>query len=239
MGLYVGRPAVWRDWTKDWSRAKKPIKVNHAVDCANRKEEFEGWSRPRRDAYVAKILPVLARHKIMGVAVGIHMDAFRREMASHPELQEMFGEPYAACFQWAVQTLLEMLDESGGRDQRVAFFHECNNYQKEAEAAFAYVKTLKVVDPRPISLTFGDKSEYVLLQAADILAYETNHLMRNPDKPDRLSWKAMNPGADLDPEKSRIRVRQYGENQMGDLISRLTAYRQKLLASGWDGKVTP
>ena len=98
VGLYVGKPRTWQAWTKDWNAKKNPIKVYHAVDAHNRDGEFKGWDRPKRNAFVAKLLPVLARHPIMGVAVGINMDAFRAAIKPHAELREMFGTPYAACF---------------------------------------------------------------------------------------------------------------------------------------------
>jgi hypothetical protein len=236
VGLYVGKPKVWVEWTKDWNRNKKPIKVYHAVDCHNRDREFKGWERPKRDAFVAKMLPVLGRHPIVGIVVGIHMVAFRAAMESHPELREMFGTPYTACFQWAVQTLISMLEEKGD-NQRIAFFHESNDYEEEANAAFSYLKAQKVLNNRIMTLTFGGKDDFVPLQAADVLSYEGNHLLRDPSKPRRLPWEIMNPGADVDPEKFRIRVLHYGENNMQELISRLSGFRQFLLASGWDGEV--
>jgi hypothetical protein len=236
VGMYFGKPKTWREWTKDWNQAKKPIKVYHAVDCHNRTNEFEGWERPARDAYVAKVLPALARHQIMGITVGVHMHSFNAAMDGRPDLKAMFGNPYSACFQWAVQTLLGMLAEHG-HPQRVAFFHENNNYQDEARSAFAYVEALRILGDNPISLTFGTKGDFVPLQSADILAYEANHLLRDPSKPERIPWKIMNPGADTDPEQRRIRVLHYGENNMDRLISLLSDYRAKLLAAGWDGKV--
>jgi len=243
VGLYVGKPRTWQAWTKDWNAHKrnvpagrKPIKVYHSVDAHNRAEEFEGWTQPERNAYVANLLPVIGRHPIMGILIGIHMDTFRAAMAPNPELRAMFGTPYTACFQWTVQTLLAMMDEHGDR-QRVAFFHECNDYKKEAEAAFAYVEKEKLLTPRDISLTFGGKGSYVPLQAADVVAYEGNHLLRDPSKPERKPWKAINPGADADPEKRRIRVLHYGKNNMDKLMSSLSALRSRLLAGGWDGKV--
>ncbi|MGA7383655.1 MAG: hypothetical protein WBW81_02835 [Methylocella sp.] len=135
VGLYVGKSKAWVGWTKDWNRNKNPIKVYHAVDCHTRTGEFEGWGRAERDAFVAKLLPVLEHHPIMGIVVGIHMGAFRTAMESRPELREMFGTPYTACFQWSVQTLISMMEEKGD-NQRIAFFHECNDYEKEAEGHF-------------------------------------------------------------------------------------------------------
>ena len=47
----------------------------------------------------------------------------------------------------------------------------------------------------------------------------------------RRSWTA------LDPDNTRIIARRYGKENMPVLISDLTTFREKLLASGWDAKV--
>ena len=241
VGLYAGMPVNWRNWTKDWNHHKrkvppgrKPIRVYHSVAAHNRTEEFDGWERPERNEYCAQLLPVIARHNVLGVTVGIHMHLFNVAMESHPELRKMFGTPYVACFQWTVHTFLEMMDESG-IDHRVAFFHESNDYRKEAEAAFAYVENQTWLRKRPITLTFGGKDDFVPLQAADVLAYEANHKLRDPSKPTRPSWEAINPGADIDGNESQIRVLHYGKKNMSELVRLLNGFRERLLAQGWNG----
>jgi hypothetical protein len=59
VGGYISRPKHWRAWTKDWNRAKRPIKIFHSSDCANLRGEFESWDKKRRDAYVAQLLPIM------------------------------------------------------------------------------------------------------------------------------------------------------------------------------------
>jgi Protein of unknown function (DUF3800) len=191
VGAYIARPEEWKNWTRDWNRqkrrvppARKPIKVFHAVDCANREGEFEGWTRPERDAFVIDLLPVLPRYSLVGCAIGIHMQSFNDAMKSHPELKEMFGTPYTACFQWVVQTVVNMLDAYGS-DQRIGFFHECNDYTQEAVMAFEWVRKHRLRGRKAISLSFGGKEDYVPLQAADVLAYESNHLLRDPSATSR------------------------------------------------------
>lgn len=237
VGAYIAKPKEWANWTKDWNRQKRkvpsgraPIKVFHAVDCANRVEEFAGWDRPERDAFVIDLLPLLPRYSLVGCAIGIHMQAFDEAMASHPELREMFGTPYTACFQWVVQTILNTLDAYGS-NQRIAFFHECNDYTDEARKAFEWVERHRPSGSKGITLAFGSKGDFVPLQAADILAYESNHLLRDPSKRRRPSWVA------LDPDESRIKLLHYGKGNIGNLISSLSGLRQRLLAAGWDGKV--
>jgi hypothetical protein len=73
VGAYIAKPTAWRAWTKEWNRLKKPIRVVHAVDCANQDGEFKTWDRPTRGAFSKKMIPVIPKHIPMGVAVGIHM----------------------------------------------------------------------------------------------------------------------------------------------------------------------
>jgi len=90
---------------------------------------------------------------------------------------------------------------------------------------------------KPITLTFGSKADFVPLQAADVLAYEPNHKLRDPSKPTRIPWEIINPGADADKSESRIRLMHYGKDNMSELVRLLSEYRVKLLAQGWDGEV--
>jgi hypothetical protein len=235
VGAYISRPRYWRDWTKVWNLRKrqvpdgrKPIEVFHATDCANFQGEFEGWNKQDRDSYVAQLLPIIPAHDLAVVIIGIHRTTSERELKDSTELREMFGEPYDACFQWALTTLVKIATERG-TGERMAFIHEINNKQ-QAFKSFAYVK--EHLNPRniPMTLSFGTKAQYVPLQAADVLAYEGGKFLNNPVAP-RRAWIA------LDPDQSRIITRRYGPDNMGELNRLLKEHHAKLLATGWDGTV--
>ncbi|HEV2561106.1 MAG TPA: DUF3800 domain-containing protein [Rhizomicrobium sp.] len=195
VGAYVAHSATWRDWTKNWNRQKRPIKVFHATDCAALAGEFEGWSAPQRDEYVKNLLPVIGGGGLIGHAAGIRMDDFRSVASAYPELARVFSTPYTACFQWVIQEILTSLNRVGAQD-RVAFFHEENDFQKDALDCFSYLRERYNSTGRVLSLTFGGKADYTPLQAADTLAYEANKRLRNVNSPDRRSWGAMNPNKD-------------------------------------------
>lgn len=230
VAAYVGRPKTWRAWTKEWNKAKSPIDVFHATDCANFQGEFQGWDKTRRDLYVAKLLPIMPAHDLAGIVIGIDMNTFKKEIERHPELKQMLGEPYTACFQWAISIIMDLANQHG-KGERMKFIHETNSYRGEASRAFAFVN--ENINPRKIQmeLAFGATADHPPLQAADVLAYEGAKFIRNPAGQLRRAWVA------LDPDKSRIIVRRYGPDNMGTLISTLGGYRAKLIAQGWDGKV--
>src|SRR5271169_1061412 len=106
VGAYVGRPGQWQDWTKRWNAAKRPIRVVHAVDCQNLTGEFKGWEAPARDELVKRLLPVIADTDIPGVIVGVQMHEFEKAIKGRDDLRLIFGTPYAACFQWVVQIIM-------------------------------------------------------------------------------------------------------------------------------------
>jgi hypothetical protein len=69
VAAYVAAPPQWRDWTKRWNVAKRPIKVFHAVDCANLAGEFRGWTPEQRDPLVIRLLDVMRESDIPGVVL--------------------------------------------------------------------------------------------------------------------------------------------------------------------------
>ena len=227
---YISRPKYWRAWTADWNKTKRPIDVFHAADCASYHGEFEGWTKEQRDVFCAKLLPVISAHELAGIVIGIRLDDLHEALRGRHELIEMFGTPYTACFQWAISIVMEIAT-SHGKGERMAFVHEVNDFKSDAMKAFQYVKEFQ--NPRliPMTLAFGSKADYPPLQAADVLAYEGGKFLKNPAGPPRRSWTA------LDPDKTRIIARRYAKDNMQELISRLTAFREQLLARGWDGKV--
>jgi hypothetical protein len=217
VGAYIARPRQWEEWTKRWNVAKRPIKVFHAVDCANLVGEFKGWTAARRDPLVIRLLDVLRESNLPGVVIGLHMDEFRKAMANHKDLRTIFGSPYAACFQWVAQVIINIAIEVGSQE-RIGFIHECNDYQYDALQAFAWIKRNSNPGHRVIGLQFADKQDYVPLQAADVLAYEGNKRIRDPSRPERRPWQALNPDA-------RILAAHYGRDNMQELLDRLAKIR--------------
>jgi Protein of unknown function (DUF3800) len=213
VAAYLGRPRDWAEFTKRWNVAKRPIRVYHATDAQNLHGEFEGWDETDRDAVVKRVLPVIANTGLPGLVIGIHMDEFRRAIEGKPGLTEWFGTPYAACFQWLVQSMLYLQARSSSRE-RLAIVHETNNYQREALEAFEFIRTKVNPFGTKMTITFGGKDDYPPLQAADILAYEGNKRMRAPDRPERKPWQILNPD-------KRILAAHYGKHNMPTLIGNL------------------
>lgn len=222
VGAYCARPKQWRDWTKDWNRQKRPIDVFHATDCQNLKGEFKDWDATQRDDFVKQLLPVIAEHAMPGVVVGIVLTDFEEAMRGNEDLRTLFGNPYSACFQWAVQHVMQMAQRHGS-SERIAFFHEENDFGEEAHRSFKWLKKHTNVTGNAISLTFGSKADYVPLQAADVLAYEGNKRIRDLTRPSRRALTA------LDPDDSRLSIQIFNKANMQVIIDGLRAIQVRHL----------
>jgi hypothetical protein len=121
------------------------------------------------------------------------------------------GNPYTACFQWVVQDILDSMARVDLK-KRIAFFHEINDYAHDATQAFEYLKKHHNPNGQILSLAFGDKQDYVPLQAADILAYEGNKRLRRFDSLDRRAWTAINP------EENRRRTMYFDKKSLTSLM---------------------
>lgn len=231
VAAYVGTPRQWRDWTKRWNIAKRPIKVFHAVDCANFAGEFRGWGAEARDALVIRLLDVIEASNLLGIVIGLHMDHFREAMQGRDDLRAIFGTPYTAIFHWVVQSIINITNTLG-REERIGFVHECNDYRQEALDSFAWIKKNGNPSQRVVGLQFAGKEDYTPLQAADILAYEGNKRIRDPSRTLRRPWARLNPD-------NRIFAAHFGRENMRELIDRLEKIRDGRFSeidrgSGWN-----
>lgn len=209
VGAAWAKPSVWKKWTSDWNVAKRPIQVHHSVDCHNRDGEWKGWTKKERDDYVKRILPVIAKHKIRGRVSGLDLNAYKESLSHRPGVIELFGDPYVACFQWAVTDICETLENEGHR--RIAFIHEQNDKQEEAVRVFRRIE--REFPDLAISITFAPKKEFVPLQCADVLAYEGNHGLRDTSAPPRK------PMLVVDPTGNRIGYVMWSKQDM-DIFAR-------------------
>lgn len=210
VAAYAGRPKAWREWSREWRKAKRPIRVFHAVDAANRVGEFQGWSPDERTELVKRLLPVIMGNKIAGAVIALNKKEFREATEGKEELLRALGNPYTTCFHWLVQSLLELLKPN--KKETLKFVHENNSYEKEATASFEFIRNSANPNKVPMRLLFGGKLEQMPLQTADILAYEAYKRFQEPGKPERKPWQILKP---------KVVAVHVGEHNMGQIVQSL------------------
>jgi len=208
---YIGRPEAWRDWTEKWVPALGSIKVYHAVDAQNLSGEFSDWTAVQVADLVKKLLPIIADAEIGGISISMDLRVLDAALDGRDDLRQLFGTPYIACLQWAMQGILNLATQTGNIEP-IAFIHENNDFHAQAYECFSWIKNSVSRGDNVISLTFGGKKDYPPLQAADILAYETNKRVRNIDGPERRPWSAL---------KANTFAASYGDTNMDYLVATL------------------
>jgi hypothetical protein len=222
VGAAWAKPSVWKQWTKDWNLAKRPIRVHHSTDCHNREGEYAGWCREERDAYVKRILPVIAGHKIHGRIAGLHLLSYKREIKRRPDVAAFFGNPYIVCFHWIISDICNVARDLGST--RVAFLHENNDYEHDALAAFRIVESR--FPKMKLTIGFTGKDGYVPLQCADVIAFEGNRRLRDTSAPTRKPMEVIDPSGD------RIGFIEYDDRNMPEFVSSMCFLYDEWRASG-------
>lgn len=211
---YVGEPTEWDQWTSEWEKTKRGrINVFHAVHCNNRSGEFSGLEEPERNALVQEMLPITPKHIKIGISIGIDMKSYRDAIEHRPDLNEHFGSPYLACFGWLLQDIVEDIEKSG-IDREFHIFHEENQFKEDVISRYKWIVNNIPGGKRCSGLSFAKKSDCIPLQAADILAYETHHKIKNPSK-NRKSWDSLHSNG------AHIKSLYYGPKNMDHLVKTL------------------
>lgn len=153
--------------------------------------------------------------------MGIDMHEFNRAFSKRSDLLEFFPTPYAACLQWVLSHVLKITDIPGSNQDNIAFIHEKNDFEKDASETFNFVQQHSNPRNREISLSFAPKS-LEPLQAADVLAYEANHALRNPEAKTRLPWLA------IDPKENKIDLGFFGKNNMHIIVENLESIKSMM-----------
>lgn len=177
---YLARSDQWENFTLHWTTAlqKFGIEVFHATDYENSKGEFLGWKPPKKLALAKCLFPLLPSNTWIGIGNAIVNQDWESALVGHKELKAQLGSPYLGCFQRIIDRLLMNFKSHSPEDQ-IAVLVECNDFTEGINKI--WVDWLKRQDTqnRLVSLSFGGKKDFVPLQAADALAYESYKALDN------------------------------------------------------------
>ncbi len=184
VGGFFGDQDSWNKVEKRWKRKNdlEGVPRYHAAHLNGSWWEYDGWSTSRRVRYSKEMLKILKNRgrKLHGISCGMHVDEYRTIIS--PSGQEKMGPPYLVCFKSVIAAVAEQMDYGGFRpEDQFATVIDRNDYDIEAtrifyemkdNPAFAYRHRLATCTP-------GSAEEFIGLQPADFVAYETFRLMHD------------------------------------------------------------
>jgi hypothetical protein len=201
IGGVVARDRRFRIASIRWKnrRLRDGIKCFHAADCEDGREEFANLSKEQRIELKADLTGILLEAQITGVGAAIITEDFNSLRAASEQAKSVLGpSPYFLCLQMLITSVCVGLGEHNPNVRVAYIFEEQEQFSSRAKQLY---NKFKIVNPQYAkqlgSLTYAQKGEFVPLEMADNIAYETmkeilNHFYDSA-RPRRKSMERMIP----------------------------------------------
>jgi hypothetical protein len=195
---YLASDTAWKAFEKEVEPLFEHAKVGilHAKELDGTRRNFKSWRVLQKQAFVASICRVLAKHSILGVSMAAVKDTYLLRKQERKAKRTVTA--YTFCFQVILDWLLR--DIRTGRavwSEGLAFVleggHENNG---EVEEQFYAVRKIHNLENVLRSIRFVPKDECRAIQMADLFAFysrrearfmeEDVHLKRKPHKPETM-----------------------------------------------------
>lgn len=195
---FFGDEKTWTRVERRWGNANSRFKVPryHASHLNAKTYEYEGWSDSQKIKYGKQMLKILKdqKRKLHAVSCGLLADEYRRIV--NEKGRENLGTPYLLCFKSCLTIIAKEMEDFPPEDQFAVVLDQ-NDFQTEAVKLFYDLKNDPgfVYRSRLATCTPAASEEVVVLQTADLIAYETFRLLhgrrQNPDMEIRKVLKLM------------------------------------------------
>ncbi len=184
-GGWVAEDGIWDVIQDKWNarvrhetamsllKGLKPVTRYHASDCANRVNDFEGWSVQRQIIFVKRLVEIMTQHplhrKPMIFSWGLSLSEFRA-VSGPREASDLLKEGYAICALECFRNIAQMM-QTYRPGERVTFMHDSGPLFAPALRAFSQVKHDGA--DQFVTLAPMDWRDCSMLQPADMVAYDS------------------------------------------------------------------
>jgi hypothetical protein len=148
----------------------------HASHLNAYDHEFKGWTQQRSKRYVKALLKIATEQKRNLHATGSGLLAKDYQRIISNEGLKKFGPPYLVCFKSCISHIAQKMENEGLPDDwQFSVIFDRNEFEEEAERIFYAMKddSRYKYRHRLGSCTRGSWQEFIPLQAADLIAYES------------------------------------------------------------------
>jgi hypothetical protein len=182
---FIATDRVWGKVERAWKNKNHRVGVTrfHASHLNALDYEFEGWMAQRSKRYTKSLIRILQKPKrdLHAVSVGILRQDY--ELIISEAGRKKFGNPYIVCFKQSIALIAqEMYNGNWEPDDKFSVILDRNDFQAEAQEVFFKMKDSGERWPASRHLgtcASGSAEEYIPLQAADLIAYETFRLLES------------------------------------------------------------
>lgn len=173
-----------RGWDREIDRQNKKHMPNqqitkfHAVEMNGLRDEYKNWDADMSRGFVVKLISLIDKRKIGGVAIGADMKALDRAFPERPaQLRKDYA--YVLCIKAAMVEIAHLMKQHRPGDT-VHLVHEHGNWDAAALKGYNLMVDDKRWDKRSLfeGITPLTKTQSIGLQAADMIAFESHKALR-------------------------------------------------------------
>lgn len=175
-GGYISTTKKWRKFDKHWQAMLKAegLSMMHWTDLESRHGHFKGWPAKRKLRVQKQAISIIGDNVLHGFSGAVVVDHYDEFFKTRPHLKP--SSPYVFTMV-ATLTLMKVWIKENSIKQPIHYFYESGaghsaemsevmNATDEIGWDYYRMKSVK-------SWSFADKKDFLPLQSADILAYET------------------------------------------------------------------
>jgi hypothetical protein len=181
---FVGWVSLWEEFEQRWRAFLDEFELDHfhATEFWSRKSPpYRNWSDAKHLHAKGEICKILSATRAIGVAVSLHTRVFDEWRATLDHYYP--SDPYYFCLDRVLYSLVYMIKQ-GPKDDGITIY--CDQ-EKEHELLGADIArwhearlardlslaSFPLDEPRPVSILYGPKRQFLPLQIADIYANDT------------------------------------------------------------------
>jgi hypothetical protein len=231
---YLAPVREWDRFVKKWQSVlcKYGIDVFHASDCNSNRGEFERFkgNKELRDDFVKELLATIStRRRILALNLGVVVTDFPD--TAHRQVRAGAGHAYYVCMKGMMAAIHLVMNQFSPHEKVSLIFDRQDQFRRTALERFNEIvgENWDGKD-RFANIIFGSAKDYIPLQAADALAFDSYREFRRrrecPQRPVRPSYavltthKMMSPEWILDQAEANIFVNARALAKVNDELNR-------------------
>jgi len=179
VGGFLAEERIWTRLERRWSKCNEffGIKRYHGTYVNAHDGEFLGWEPKKLNAYSGRLLRILGDQKryLCAVSCGLKSRDYHQIISDAGRAK--WGNPYIVCFKQCIALIAQLMSNLPP-DYRFSVLVDRSDFQEEASKVFDVMKfdsNWKDHD-RLVTCTPGSVEDFIALEPADLIAYETFRL---------------------------------------------------------------
>jgi hypothetical protein len=171
---FLGPEDRWLELDSEWRAllTKWGLSAFHMVYCVHGLKEYSGWSEPKRDNCIYEFREIILKQQLFGLgSAASAKDWDELVVGDH---KKFLRTPDEFCLSCCIRDAVNFSREFSPHDKLSIVFDDRRRDDDIVNRMVEFYRARAGDDPELVSVTFQQMKSFSGLQAADMLAWETN-----------------------------------------------------------------